>query len=87
MLIPIDFGESVLWTGTAIFASSTIRNVAFYPTYAGYLAFIAPAFVTFLTQFVSGTPMLEKKNDKELGKECMFINNKNIDTDLIRARL
>ena len=49
---------------------NALSAARFYPTYAGYLGFIAPAFVTFLTQFVSGTPMLESKNDKELGKDC-----------------
>lgn len=66
-----DFGESTLWVGTSIFAFNSLSAVSFYPSYAGYLAFVAPAFVTFLTQFVSGTPMLEQKNDKEFGKECM----------------
>lgn len=65
-----DFGESTLWTGTSLFAFSSLQAVGYYPSYAGYLAFVAPAFVTLLTQFVSGTPMLERKNDKELGSDC-----------------
>lgn len=80
-LINLDFGESTLWTGTAIFAFNSLRSARFYPGYAGYLAFIAPVFVTFLTQFVSGTPMLEAKNDKELGEDCKC-SRPNMELDL-----
>ncbi|CCG81806.1 Putative uncharacterized protein [Taphrina deformans PYCC 5710] len=66
---PNYFGESTLWVGMSIFAYRSLSKVRYYPSYAGYLAFVAPAFVTLLTQFVSGTPMLEKKNDKELGAD------------------
>lgn len=69
---PNYFGESVLWVGTALTAFNSLligANLRYYPSWAKFLAFISPAFVTFLTQFVSGTPILEKKNDQELGQD------------------
>lgn len=66
---PNYFGESLLWTGTALTASRSLSVAGVYPRYAGILAFIAPAFVTFLTQCVSGVPLLEEKMDKAGDKD------------------
>jgi Protein of unknown function (DUF1295) len=62
-------GESLLWTGTALAASRSLTISGVYPRYAGLLGFLAPAFVTILTQFVSGVPLLEEKMDKAGDKE------------------
>ncbi|BFZ54772.1 hypothetical protein PYCC9005_001809 [Savitreella phatthalungensis] len=70
---PNYFGESLLWTGTAILASSTLTAVpkAFPLSNAALvgISFLSPLFVTMLTRFVSGVPLLEKKAAEKYGKE------------------
>jgi steroid 5-alpha reductase family enzyme len=64
---PNYFGESTLWTGTSVLALSALAGTSVYPSYVGALGFVSPLFVTFLTRYVSGVPMLEEKADKKFG--------------------
>lgn len=48
---PNYFGESLVWWGIGIYATS----------YAGWIVLISPVIITLLLRFVSGVPMLEQK--------------------------
>jgi len=65
---PNYFGEIVLWNGIAIMAAHSLAALpAYYPAWAGLVAFTSPAFITLLLTQVSGIPIQEKANDKKFG--------------------
>jgi steroid 5-alpha reductase family enzyme len=75
---PNYFGESTLWTGIAIAAGGVLCSSVGMKgiglaggvgsrIFAGGLAAVSPAFVTFLLLKVSGVPMSETKYDKKYG--------------------
>jgi len=75
---PNYFGESTLWTGTAVAAGGVLASnvgqvgmglagTAYGRILALGMAAVSPAFVTFLLLKVSGVPLSERKYDKKYG--------------------
>lgn len=55
---PNYFGEAVIWWGLALVSFSGSCN---------YLSFIGSAFITFSLLFISGVPLIEKRNENKEG--------------------
>lgn len=71
---PNYFGESTLWTGIATTAAGVLMArpvraaLGINKAGAAALAYVSPAFVTFLLLKVSGVPLSETKYDKKFGE-------------------
>ncbi len=55
---PNYFGEAVIWWGLATISFSATMN---------YISFIGAAFITFSLLFISGVPLIEKRNATKAG--------------------
>jgi steroid 5-alpha reductase family enzyme len=66
---PNYFGEISVWWGIFIFSLPFLENLE-------YLGIISPFYISFLILFVSGIPILEKRNEEKYGKEYLDYKKK-----------